>query len=156
MRKSIDRMFRRLYLYEISGIWMYRNKGLWKRKHESVFPNHGNFGYLLNIMFIHIWRHQSSLKFSTAISEVEHRLYLELMTILIDTRNIKTRFYLHITVLFDSNKHMTRPVPLGFLINKFPFWDGAGLWPIRSVKHAEQGNSFFHSASKIVHIYFSP
>ena len=26
---------------------------------------------------------------------------------------------------------MTRPVPLGFLINKYPLWDGAGLWPIK-------------------------
>ena len=26
---------------------------------------------------------------------------------------------------------MTRPVPLGFFINKFPLWDGAGLWPIK-------------------------
>ena len=26
----------------------------------------------------------------------------------------------------------TRPVPLGFLINKFPLWDGAGLWPIKA------------------------
>ena len=27
---------------------------------------------------------------------------------------------------------------------------------LRSVKHAQQINSFFHSGSKIVHIYFSP
>ena len=27
--------------------------------------------------------------------------------------------------------NMTRPVPLGFFINKFPLWDGAGLWPIK-------------------------
>ena len=27
--------------------------------------------------------------------------------------------------------YMTRPVPLGFFINKFPLWDGAGLWPIK-------------------------
>ena len=28
-------------------------------------------------------------------------------------------------------EYMTRPVPLGFFINKFPLWDGAGLWPIK-------------------------
>ena len=30
-----------------------------------------------------------------------------------------------------SRHFMTRPVPLGFFINKFPLWDGAGLWPIK-------------------------
>ena len=31
----------------------------------------------------------------------------------------------------DKAMIMTRPVPLGFFINKFPLWDGAGLWPIK-------------------------
>ena len=31
----------------------------------------------------------------------------------------------------DHIQAMTRPVPLGFFINKFPLWDGAGLWPIK-------------------------
>ena len=44
--------------------------------------------------------------------------------------------------------NMRRPVPLGFLI-------GLGCGQLRSVKHAQQVNSFFHSVSKIVHIYFS-
>ena len=29
------------------------------------------------------------------------------------------------------SEFMRWPVPLGFLINKFPLWDGAGLWPIK-------------------------
>ena len=44
---------------------------------------------------------------------------------------------------------MSRPVLLGFLINKSPLWDGAGFWPIKV-------NSFFHSVFRIVHICFSP
>ena len=37
-----------------------------------------------------------------------------------------------------------------------PFEMGLGCGQLRSVKHAQQVNSFFHSVSKIVHIYFSP
>ena len=34
-------------------------------------------------------------------------------------------------LIIEKNIAMTKPVPLGFLINKFPLWDGAGLWPIK-------------------------
>ena len=51
---------------------------------------------------------------------------------------------------------MRRPVPLGVLISKTPFEMELGCGQLRSVKHAQQVNSFFHSGSKVVHIYFSP
>ena len=43
-----------------------------------------------------------------------------------------------------------------FSLTNSPFEMGQGCGQLRSVKRAQQVNSFFHSVYKIVHIYVSP
>ena len=49
----------------------------------------------------------------------------------LSSRILLFEFVIHTYHIHDQRLVMTRPVPLEFFINKFPLWDGAGLWPIK-------------------------